>query len=138
MNTYQRLLAAILIALSCLFAIQPAGAVNAQENASGDGLCGITEPLPENFPTWLEMQLRADDDCTAEGDDANLVASNASLQPLCVNNAPLPDYVPTWIVVRELANDDCFVEADTNLMGSGETNVQNLRKDLPGEIGPTV
>ena len=127
MNTYRRLLTVILITLSCLFAIQPAGAANAQA-ADDDGCSNIG-------PTLFNLGLGT----TSTSAVAASVPACYSLESASTGGSGSLATVRVPIEGSLMVVDDtpAFVIAAANNAAAGSDD-QDLLSGRPDQIGPTI
>lgn len=129
MNSFRRLLSVILITLSCLFAIQPAGALNSHSTGSVDG--GCTNVGPTVFSLGLgtasastvvaSIPACLSSDAGSTGDQAAAKAVRVPIEgSLMVSDEP-----PAFVIAAEYRS----------AAGSSDP-VQ--RQSRPDQIGPTI
>jgi hypothetical protein len=120
MKTCRNLLLATLVVLSCLFAFQPAGAVNASALTSADRTCDDIGPRPDRLSEMgfgvtsphaaVKSALRTAPACVQAGDqDSTTVASN-SLE--CNSIGPLMAGEGTSGFLASTAAPACMVAPD--------------------------
>lgn len=164
MNIQRRILLAIMITLSCLFAIQPAGAVNAQVPGSDDLLCSDIGPTPDRlalinlgFATTAtkggQMSFSSITACMAMDTDKSEVAARADV---CASMGPeLFRLTPGFMGTHQGSTNVADIAACHSVDAGGSSVAASAPKvsaatcdggaevvseapGLPGEIGPTM
>ncbi len=120
MKTCRNLLLATFVVLSCLFAFQPAGAVNASALTPAEKKCDDIGPLPDrliapgfgaaNPESTLESALRTAPACMQTGDQESTTTASDALQ--CNDIGPLMAAEGTSGFLASTAAPACMVSPD--------------------------